>query len=400
VKKIKILHITTVPQTLAFLTGGLRYMKARGFEVCALSSPGKLLNEFSQAEQVPVYAVKMTRRITPLRDLISLFQLWRRVQILRPQIVHTHTPKGGLLGMVAAYLARSPVRIYHIHGLPFITARGYKRIILRWCEKVSCYLAHQVFCVSYSVRDVVIKESLCPDSKVKVLVNGSICGIDATTKFNPVNVGDHIRLAMRRNYGIPNDALVIGFVGRVVRDKGLLELVQAWKTLRQEFPTLYLLVVGSFEPQDPLPPSVEKLLRTDPRVCLAGYVDETPPLYAAMDVLVLPSYREGFGLVALEASAMALPVVATNIPGCKDAVQDGVTGILVPPYDAEALARAIRKYLHSSALRRQHGMAGRKRALRDFSPEAIWEALYQEYLLLLYKKGLQPPELVKQTWQK
>lgn len=381
----KILHITTIPMTFIFLTGQVKYMKDKGFDVHALSSPGELLDSFARSEQVPVHAVKMLRQIAPLHDLVVIFHLWRRLRILRPQIVHAHTPKGGLLGMIAAWLARVPVRIYHVHGLRFMTTRGYRRFLLRWSEKISCFLAHRVFCVSNSIREVTVAEDFCPAAKVKVLVNGSINGVDAFNQFNPANVGGDARLAVRRKYGIPDEALVVGFVGRIVYDKGVVELAEAWKALSKEFATLHLLVVGPFEPENPVPPDVERLLRADPRVHLTGLVNDIPPFYAAIDVLVLPSYREGFGLVAIEAAAMELPVVATRIPGCVDAVQDRVTGTLVPPHDPEAIAEAIRRYLHDPVLRRQHGKAGRERVLRDFRQEPIWEALYQEYEHLLQK---------------
>jgi glycosyltransferase involved in cell wall biosynthesis len=184
---------------------------------------------------------------------------------------------------------------------------------------------------------------------------------------------------------------VVGFVGRIVRDKGIAELVAAWKTLRAEFPNLHLLMVGSFEPQDAVSPDVENLLTSDERIHLTGIVYNTAPVYAAMDILTLPTYREGLPNVPLEAAAMELPVVATLIPGCIDAVQDGVTGTLVPPRNAEALADAIRMYLHDSELRRQHGQVGRDRVLREFRQEAIWEAVYQEYLQLLQQQGLSAP---------
>jgi glycosyltransferase involved in cell wall biosynthesis len=176
---------------------------------------------------------------------------------------------------------------------------------------------------------------------------------------------------------------VLGFAGRIVRDKGLIELDAAWRMLREEFPDLQLLLAGEFEPQDPIPADVEARLRGDPRIHLAGLVPDMPRFYKAIDVLALPTYREGFGTVLLEAAAMALPVVATRIPGCVDAVRDGETGTLVPSHDAAALADAVRAYLRDPELRRRHGDAGRRRALRDFRPEAMWEALYQEYVRLL-----------------
>lgn len=389
-KIIKLLQITTVPETLSFLKGQTGYMKARGFEIHALSSPGEFLTEFAASEQVSVHAVKMHRRITPLQDIYAIFQLWLHLLQIRPQIVHAHTPKGGLVGTIGAWLAGVPIRIYHIRGLPFMTATGYKRLLLRWSEKVSCLLANQVLCVSHSIREVAVAE-ICSADKVKVLLGGSGNGVDASGKFNPAQVGEHTRQETRKKYGIPADALVVGFVGRIVRDKGIAELVAAWKTLREEFPDLHLLMVGSFEPQDAVSQDVENLLTSDDRIHLTGIVYNTAPVYAAMDILTLPTYREGLPNVPLEAAAMELPVVATLIPGCIDAVQDGVTGTLVPPRNAEALAGAIRMYLNDPELRRQHGQVGRDRVLQEFRQEAIWEAVYQEYLQLLQQQGLSAP---------
>jgi glycosyltransferase involved in cell wall biosynthesis len=385
---VRLVHITTVPDSLDFLYGQVGYMKAQGFDVQAISSPGQLLDRFAAQEDVPVHAVAMPRRITPVRDLLAVVRLWRRLRRIRPHLVHAHTPKGGLLGMVAAWLARTPVRIYHLHGLPLTTASGLKRLLLRWSEKVSCRLAHQVLCVSHSLREEALAERLCPPDKIKVLMAGSINGVDAAGAFNPERVGPRARAEVRARYGIPPNALVAGFVGRVVRDKGLAELVEAWKALRDEFPWLHLLVVGPFEPQDPVSAGVEKVLRSDRRIHLTGMDLNTPPLYAAMDLVVLPTYREGFGIVAIEAGAMELPVVATRIPGCVDAVQDGVTGTLVPVRSGPALAEACRRYLWEPDLRREHGRAGRQRVLREFRPEVIWEAMFQEYVRLLRARDL------------
>ncbi len=299
--------------------------------------------------------------------------------------------------MIAAWLARVPVRIYHIHGLPLMTASGHKRWLLRWSEKISCWLAQQVLCVSHSIRDVAIAETLCPAAKIKVLLGGSINGVDAQGRFSPASMDAPARRAARESLGIPHDALVIGFIGRVVRDKGVEELVAAWRLIRDQFPTLHLIVAGPFEPYDPVSPEAEATLRRDPRIHLTGWVDDTLSIHASIDILALPTYREGFPVVPLEAAAMAVPVVATRIPGCIDAVQDGVTGTLVPVGDVAALAEAIRSYILDPDLRRQHGRAGRERVLREFQQEAIWEATLQEYLRLLRRRGLPLPEPVAGT---
>jgi glycosyltransferase involved in cell wall biosynthesis len=215
-----------------------------------------------------------------------------------------------------------------------------------------------------------------------VLLAGSGHGVDATGVFDPRQAA-RAREKTRDQLGIPRDALVIGFVGRMVRDKGLVELVKAWELLRDAHPTLHLLVAGRFEPQDPVPSDVEAILTSDTRIHLAGWATDTAPLYAAMDLVTLPSYREGFPNVPLEAAAMALPVVATRIPGCVDAVDDGVTGTLVPARDVSALADALAVYVNDAIRRDAHGQAGRQRVLRDFRREPLWDALYEQYGRLL-----------------
>jgi glycosyltransferase involved in cell wall biosynthesis len=392
-KPLTLLHMTTVPQSLFFLSGQVGYMKARGFDVHALSSPGPFLDRFAERERVGVHPVDMPRRITPLRDVAAVARIWTALRRIRPHIVHAHTPKGGVLGMIGAWLAGVPVRIYHLHGLPFTTAAGWKRALLLWSERVACRLAHQVLCVSASVRQVAVDSRLCGRDKITVLAEGSINGVDAVQRFNPAHLPAEARDETRRRYRIPADAPVLGFIGRIVRSKGIVELAGAWSALREQFPDLRLMLVGPYEPQDPIPPDIDRQLRKDPRVHFIGEEWNVPPLYAAMDVLVLPTYREGFPTVLLEAAAMAVPVVATQVSGCVDAVQHGVTGLLVPPYDAASLAAAIGRYLRNAALRLRHGAAARQRVLRDFCPERLWQATHQEYLRCLRNIGVRPPEL-------
>jgi len=388
---VRLVHITTVPMSLGFLVGQAEYARQRDVEMHAISSPGERLDSFGEQEHVPVYAVEMPRRITPLKDLGALWQIVRHLRRIRPHIVHAHTPKGGLLGTIAAWLARVPVRIYHMRGLPLATATGPKRTLLTWSEKVASGLSHETLSVSHSIRDMALELGLCPAGKIKVLLKGSGQGVDADGKFNPATIAQSARAEVRAKYGIPSDALVLGFVGRIVRDKGVVELVEAWQRLRDEFPHLHLLVVGPFEPQDPVPAAVEDTLRTDPRVHLTGENWDTPPLYAAMDIVALPSYREGFPNVPLEAASMGLSVVATRVAGCIDAVADGETGTLVPAKDSQALAEAVRAYVSDGDLRSRHGLAGRRRVEQYFRREVIWRAIYEEYAELLQKAGLPVP---------
>jgi glycosyltransferase involved in cell wall biosynthesis len=396
----KLVHITTVPQSLYhFLWGQVEYVRARGFEIHAISSSNEWLERFSVRDHVPVYAVDMPRDIEPIGDFRAIVGLIKTLRRIRPDIVQAGTPQGGLLGSIAACLARVPVRIYQIHGLPFTTSTGPKRLLLRWTEKLSCRLAHRVFCVSHSIREVVIREGICPADKVVVLQGGSCNGVDANKRFNPTRRPDDERAFIRDQYGIPSDALVLGFVGRLVQIKGIVELAAMWTALREERPDVHLLAVGPIEDHAPIPDEVVELLRRDPRVHLTDRVIDSAPYYTSIDVLVLPTYREGLPTVLLEAAAMEVATVATRVPGCVDVIVDQETGSLVPLGDVTALADAVRQYLANPDLRRAHARAARQRVLQEFRQEAIWEALVDEYRDLLRARGLPIPREISHLAQ-
>jgi glycosyltransferase involved in cell wall biosynthesis len=386
---IRLIHVTTVPESLFFLRGQPHFFRTLQIDEHAVAAPGKELDRFAAEEGATVHAVPMQRRISPFADLLALARLHRCMRAIRPRIVHAHTPKGGLLGMLAAFLARVPVRIYHNHGLPFETSAGWKRWLLRTTEAVSCALAHQVLCVSHSVRRQIIAQGICRAGKVQVLGQGSINGVDAEGRFVPQPQA--VRDGARERLGIPREAPVVGFVGRLVRAKGICELAQAFAGLLARWPELHLVLVGPFEEKDPVPAETLRVLRASPRVHLIGMDWNTPPLYAAMDVLAHPSFREGFPSVLLEAAAMALPVVCTRIAGSVDAVEEGVTGTLVPSGDAAALAAAIESYLLDPGLARRHGNAGRERVLHLFRPEDLWHALGETYAKLLRRADVEVP---------
>ncbi|HYS83189.1 MAG TPA: glycosyltransferase family 4 protein [Anaeromyxobacteraceae bacterium] len=391
--RLRLVHVTTVPDSLLFLDGQPRYLRARGFEVVAVSSPGAALERFQRAEEVACHTVAMARAITPWRDLVALLRLTLLLRRLRPDIVDAHTPKGGLLGMLAATLARVPVRIYHLHGLRFLTAEGSQRRLLRLTEGIAAGLATRVLCVSRSLAEVAGAEGIAPRGKLEVLLGGSINGVDAAGRFRRPT--PHEVTAARAALGLPAGARVIGFVGRLVREKGIVELASAWRRLREAMPDLWLALVGPLENQDPVPAELVATLRADPRVLMAGQDWDTPRWYRAMDVVALPTYREGFGVVSIEAGAMALPVVTTTVTGCVDAVVDGITGTLVPPRDDRALEAALRAYLDDPALRLRHGLAARERVLREFDQPRLWSALHQAYLAEAARAGRLPLALTE-----
>jgi len=383
-----LLHIMTVPLSLRFFQGQPRFMREHGIDVRVMCSPGPELEDFVSAEKVVGYAVPISRRISPAEDLVSLVRMVRIAQRVKPDVIHSHTPKGGLLGMLTATIVGTPLRIYHLRGLRYAESTGARRKLLRSLDRLCCALAHRVICVSSSIRDAAVADGLCEADKIRVLGKGSGQGVDANGRFNPANLPASVRRRVRAEFGIPQDSLVVGFVGRIVRDKGMIELANAWRKISPSFPDAHLLIVGPFEPEDPVPAEVADYFRTTPTIHLAGKREDTPELYSAMDVVVLPTYREGFPNVPLEAAAMGLPVIATSVPGCIDAVEDGVTGSLIPPRDPDALAEAITKYLADPELRRSRGAAGRARVLRDFTREAVWRALLPEYHALFAARGI------------
>ena len=381
---VTVVHVTTAPMALlAFFGGQLQYMRERGFRVVAVTSPGEHLDKVMARERIEVHTVEMARRITPLGDLAALVRLCGLFRQLRPQVVHSHTPKAGMLGMLAAWLTGVPVRVYSCHGLPHVTASGMRRRLLVASEAMSCRLSQVTVCVGASVRRTLLDEGVAGDDKMTVFGNGSANGVDADVRFNPARLAPGAAQAARAAHGIPADAPLVLFVGRLVRDKGVVELQQAWARVREQFPKAHLLLVGPPEEQDPVPAGVLEALRADDRVHFAGFVDEMAAVYAAADVVALPTYREGLPYVPLEAAAMARPVVCSDVPGCTDAVRDGVTGTLVPVRDVAALAGAVGRYLADPGLRERHGRAGRARVLADFRPEAIWRSTYETYRRLL-----------------
>lgn len=390
----RLCYILTHAVSTRFLRGQLAFMRARGYDVTLLVSPGQELSELRTDEGIAIHAIPMERAICPWRDLRSLLRLYLAVRRIRPDIVNAGTPKAGLLGMLAAWAARVPVRIYTLHGLRLETTSGWKRRLLTLTERIASRCATRVICVSGSLRDAYARCRLAPRDKLYVLANGTCNGLDVKAWVcRSEKARRSQRAEVRRRLSIPSDALVVGAVGRLGRDKGIVDVLAAWDMVRQHYPDVHLLLLGDLEATDPLPAPCLRRIADDSRIHWHGFAAEVTPYYDAMDILVHASYREGFPYAPLEAAAAGLPVVGYRVTGVVDAVADGVTGRLVAPHDIPQLGEALRQYAAHGQRRRRHGQAGRARVVRAFSQQTVWTALHGHYTDLLLAAGI-PVEAV------
>lgn len=380
---IRLVYIATDPLTaFRLMDGQLGFMKRRGFDVTVITSPGPLLDAAAQREGVNAIAVPMSREVSPLADVIALARLTWVLRRLRPTIVNAGTPKAGLLGVIAARLAGVPVIVYLLRGLRFEGAQGVRRLVLAAAEHVAAGFADRVFVNGPSLRDRFTALGCARLDKTWIPGSGSSNGLDVA-RFARSSERDAWARGERARLGLPASAIVVGFVGRFVRDKGLIELVAAFQAAAEKSPQLRLLLVGDYDATDPLPAHVVEFIDRDPRVVRTGFVDEPARYYSLMDVFAFPSYREGFPNAPLEAAAAGLPIAAFRATGTVDAVVDGETGTLVPAKDAATLAAALLAYATDPALAKRHGAAGAGRVRALFQREVVWAQIADEYARLV-----------------
>ncbi len=379
----RIVYIFTHPLAARYLLHGqLAYMRERGFDVTLITAPGPDAELVREREQVELRCVPMSREIDLGTDLSALGRIVGELRELKPDIVYAGTPKAGLLGMLAARFLRVPVRVYAVCGLRLETTRGFKRAVLTTTERTTSACATRLFFVSESLRRSYLGLRLAAPKKTTVIGKGTLNGV-MPARFAPTPEQTAQRNAYRAEAGIQDGDRVIGFVGRLTRDKGVVDLFEAFETIVADYPRARLLLIGDFERGDPVPPQIEQALRRHPRVSLAGFSEDVPPWLSLMELLVLPSYREGFPNVPLEAACAGLPVLGYASTGVVDAVVHGVTGHLVDTGDVAALASGMRMYLDDADLRRRHGRAGRERAERDFDAAHVWARYAEAFESLL-----------------
>lgn len=374
----------THPQTALVLRGRLRLLREAGFRVLVASSPGEPLDSIAATEGVETHRIRIQRGIAPLSDLLALISLSRMLLRFRPDVVEFGTPKAGLLGSIAALVCRVPRRIYLIRGLRLETTRGLKRLLLTTTERIAAAACHAVLCNSPSIRTQVEHLRLAQRSKLYLLGSGSSCGVD-TVRFKPGPTSVRVVL------GIPAEALVIGFVGRLTRDKGIPELVEAFRAFLTQQPGARLLLVGWYDDSDDaLSKGVREQINRHPAIVQTGYVVEPAPYYRAMDILVLPTLREGFPNVVLEAAASGVPVITTSATGAQDSVVPDETGLLVPAGNGEALYSAMLELAQDPSRRRRFGIAAREWAVSRFEQKEVHARNIKFYRALLENPKIIP----------
>ncbi|MDP9960026.1 glycosyltransferase family 4 protein [Chryseobacterium lathyri] len=359
------------------------------FEVIGVSSPGKELDEVKSDEEIEVIAIDMSRQITPVKDIKSLWSTYKLLRKEKPQIVHTHTPKAGIVGMLAAKLAGVPHRLHTVAGLPLMEVTGMKREVLNFVEKLTYASATKVYPNSKGLYEYILQNNYTHKSKIKVIGNGSSNGID-TSYFSPDQITEAQKTLLKKELNIKEGHFVFVFIGRLVGDKGINELVKAFSLINKKENSQRqskLLLVGPLEKElDPLHPDTLKEIENNPDIISVGFQKDVRPYFAISDALAFPSYREGFPNVVMQAGAMELPSIVSDINGCNEIIIENQNGVIVPVKNSEKLGEAMERMKSDTDYYQKLKMNARPMIESRYEQSVIWEALLSEYKKLIKEK--------------
>ena len=380
---MKILNVSNIFFTIPYFFGNqLSHFTKKGYDISLVCSPDENLKFFAEKHGCHWKEIFVPRVIAPKQDLNCLWQLYKFMRKENFDIVCGHTPVGGLLAICAAWLCGVKKRVFFRHGLVYETEKGMKRKSLMGAEKLASRLATQVVCVSPYLIERSVQDGLTPRDKMVLLGNGSCNGIDAVGVFNPEVLEIKKKDEIRKRWSVPKDVFVIGYTGRMVQDKGIEELVAAFKRISEKYPKVILLLVGMLEERDAITPETINEIKTNPRIIHTGLVlDDMEYYYAMMDVLVLCTHREGLGSVLLEAAAMGIPTLTTSHTGSRDAIKENVTGMFVTMNDANSIVEKVQMYIEDEELRQKHGRQGREFILNYFQQELVWDDIEKKVYL-------------------
>ena len=381
-KHCKILIVTTVPETLSTILANQPEYLNRFFSVYLSSSEGIQVDHIMRRERVPFFSVNMKRGISPFSDLFSIFRMCKLLLKLKPDVVHSYTPKAGMIVMVSSFICRVPVRVHTFTGLIFPTQVGVKKALLINIDRLICRCATRIIPEGEGVKNDLISHRVT-DKKLSVIGSGNIAGVNLDF-FDPDNCSVmHESSLLALSLKLPEESFVFCYIGRLNKDKGLKELGKAFLLLPD---SAHVLVVGGWDPGNPVDSETYSLFKQHKRIHLLGFKDDVRSVLKLSHALVLPSYREGFPNVVLQAGAMAKPAVVTNVSGSNEIIEDGINGWIAEPRDVHALQVAMLNAMkESSENLASMGRISRLRIAQRFEQTAHWErmkAFYSQELKL------------------
>lgn len=374
----KIIRTAAVPGSLyGLLKGQLHYLN-QYYEIIGVASEGAVLKQVEDREGIRTKGINIERSISPSKDLVSLYKLYRYFSIEKPKMVHSITPKAGLLSMVAAYFARVPIRAHTFTGLIFPTQTGFLKKLLLLFDKIICRFATNVYPEGNGVKEDLLKYKVTT-KPLKVIANGNVNGKDLSY-FDPNLYSDESVKIEKENLGITDKDFVFIFIGRLVNDKGMNELVSAFCKLVEKHADVKLILVGSHKGEtDILPESTWTKLNAEKRIIWVGKKDDIRPYLSVADSLVFPSYREGFPNVVLEAGAMGLPAIVTDINGSNEIIEHGKNGHIIPSKDEQSLLKAMTNFVEDPQLVLQMAKNARKVIAERYEQSYVWQSILEEY---------------------
>lgn len=382
---IRLCIIATIPTTIKVFFGKqLCFLRENGFGVTIITSSMTTQDEGfdgSLPEGIKFKAVQMGRTIKPIEDLKAFFRILAILRRGRFDIIQYVTPKAALFGSIASWLVGIPVRLYLMWGLYYVTQEGMRKKIFKFLEKVVCRLSTDIASDSKGNCQIAIEGGFCKAEKIAVVYHGSANGVD-TEKFDPQKLAE-IGMRIRSELHLPRGARVFGSITPIVGDKGVNEMVAAFVKIAEEYANAYLLIIGQTKDKDPVEPATLEIIKNHPRIRCIGWQKEPEKYLAAMDIFVLPTYREGFGVVNIEACAMQLPVISTDVPGPRESIVNEETGLLVPARVVEPLVSAMKRLLDEPDFARQLGVAARQRVQKYYEQKQLWKAIVEHRLRLL-----------------
>lgn len=384
--KHKIMRITTVPMSLKYLLKSqMSFMSQNGLDVVMVSSDGQELKEVIKSEKCNHHIITLTRKITPFKDIKAIYELYRLIKKERPDIVHTHTPKAGIIGMLSSYFAGVAIRLHTVAGLPLMEATGFKRIVLSFVEKLTYKCSTKVYPNSYGLKKIILKYRFTSENKLKVIGNGSSNGID-TSYFDPKLFSLNENAVLKTNLGINKTDFVFIFVGRIVSDKGINELVEAFDKICLVKENIKLLFVGPLEDElDPLQKKTKLLINQNKNIISVGYKDDVRPYFSISNCLVFPSYREGFPNVVMQAGAMGLPSIVSDINGCNEIIENNINGLIIKVKSVDAIYDTMKKIISDKPLFNKLRSNSRDSIKMKYERKVFLGLLLEQYEELLNK---------------